>query len=869
MAYSKLFTQFLTALIGGLVALTGNKPNQLTALGQSVVPDSTLGASSSTITGGLTIRGLPSTRIDGGLTRGTQLFHSFSTFNVPAGGGVYFAPAGTITNVFARVTGHGPSNVAGTLGVLGNANLFLLNPNGWVFAPTARLDVPGSLIVTSGNYVRFDNNERFGVDSAGVTTPLLTVNTPVGLGFTGNSAVDGQMTINGVRAVRNTFGDLQNQSSGLIGASDRTLAFVGGTLNLDGAVISINGGRLELGAVGNLGSLSNLGGQSQEVALKPVGNRWTLDYQNVAAFRDITLTNETGIDVSGVVNNGEVQVQGRAIRLLEGSEIENNTIGSSQNNNTFVRGTELVEISGLSRNQAFLSALYAVILPGATGNGGNITIETKDFRLSNSANISVTNFIDIGERAGNSGNVTLRADTATIGSAGSIYDTGIFAGISRGGTGRGGSIRVEANQLNIIGNGILSTTTSGVGQAGDITLKVRDQINIVGDGTGSNRNGVFARVLDSSSGNGGNVLINTNNLTMADGMSINLSTNGVGNAGKLTVNAKNVTLSGTGTGLYANVGSSATGKGGNIEVNSQSTNLLNGATITTSDIAGRKGAGNIVVNAGWRLFLDNNATIKAESAAGAEGNINVTSTATILRHNSQITTNATRAATGGNINLDTGSLVLLENSVISANAVRGRGGNILITTQGIFTANNTRITASSELKGQDGLVRIFTPETLVQNSLVTINASLGEAQQTIAGSCLNRQAAGRNHSSFTVTGSGGIPRNPIDESAASRYGIVPATDLQGGQPITTAPAAPSKPPNPVGNKKPNIAPPIPFAPIAVTPPTHQPLIIQEAETLSIGADGRVLLGMFTETAGTTGTLSEPNLAKSSDLICDQ
>ncbi|MFO0002890.1 MAG: hypothetical protein ACK559_17340, partial [bacterium] len=93
----------------------------------------------------------------------------------------------------------------------------------------------------------------------------------MGLGFTGNSAVDGQMTINGVRAVRNTFGDLQNQSSGLIGASDRTLAFVGGTLNLDGAVISINGGRLELGAVGNLGSLSNLGGQSQEVALKPVG----------------------------------------------------------------------------------------------------------------------------------------------------------------------------------------------------------------------------------------------------------------------------------------------------------------------------------------------------------------------------------------------------------------------------------------------------------------------------------------------------------------------------------------------------------------------------------------------------------------------
>ncbi len=864
MAYSKLLIPLVRSLVGGLWALMGNIASQASAVAQSVVPDSTLGVNGSLVIPGLTIRGVPSSRIDGGLSQGTQLFHSFTTFNVPAGNGVYFAPAGTITNIFARVTGNSVSNVAGTLGVLGNANLFLLNPNGWVFAPTARLDVPGSLIVTTANYVRFDNNERFGVDSGKISTPLLTVHTPMGLGFGTLPAADGAIAINGVRATRNVFGDLLNQTSGLIGASDRTLAFVGGNLNLDGAVISINGGRLELGAVGRLGD------QAQEVALKLVGNRWVLDYQNISGFQDITLKNETGIDVSGMVNNGEAQVQGRAVRLLEGSEIENNTIGSSQNNNTVVRGTELVEINGLSQNQGFVSALYAVILPGATGNGGNITIETKDFQLINSANISVTNFIDVGEKAGNSGNVTLKADTVTIGSVGSLYATGIFAGISRGGTGRGGSITVDANQLNIIGNGILSTTTSGVGQAGDITLNVRDQIALVGDNTTTSRNGVFARVLDASTGNGGNVVINTNNLTIGDGMAIDISTDGVGNAGKLTINARTTTLSGSGTGLYANVGNLATGKGGSIEVNSQDTNLVDGATITASDAAGQKGAGNIVINANWRLFLDNNATIKSESAAGAEGNINLKTTATILRHNSQITTNATRFATGGNINLNTGSLVLLEDSAITANAVRGRGGNILITAQGVFATANTRITASSELKGQDGSVRIISPDTLVQSSLVPINANLGETQQIIAGSCLNRPSGGRV-GSFTVTGTGGIPRNPSDELFTSRYGVIAVTDLQGGQPLT---AAPSKPTNldPQGNKKPTIAPPPPFALIAATadaPSTlGQPLLIQEAETLNVTADGRVFLSLFTP-ASTTGNLREPNLPKSNDLICDR
>ncbi|WP_293084779.1 filamentous hemagglutinin N-terminal domain-containing protein [Moorena sp. SIO4A1] len=41
--------------------------------------------------------------------------------------------------MLSRVTGTNVSNILGTLGVLGNANLFLINPNGIVFGSNSRL----------------------------------------------------------------------------------------------------------------------------------------------------------------------------------------------------------------------------------------------------------------------------------------------------------------------------------------------------------------------------------------------------------------------------------------------------------------------------------------------------------------------------------------------------------------------------------------------------------------------------------------------------------------------------------------------------------------------------------------------------------
>ena len=102
-----------------------------------IQPDRTLGDESSIINSITELRSL----IEGGATRGSNLFHSFSDFNVGEGSQVYFANPEGIANIFSRVTGSNISEILGTLGVEGTANLFFLNPNGIVFGENAFVDV--------------------------------------------------------------------------------------------------------------------------------------------------------------------------------------------------------------------------------------------------------------------------------------------------------------------------------------------------------------------------------------------------------------------------------------------------------------------------------------------------------------------------------------------------------------------------------------------------------------------------------------------------------------------------------------------------------------------------------------------------------
>ncbi|MEM8640680.1 MAG: DUF4347 domain-containing protein [Cyanobacteria bacterium P01_G01_bin.54] len=94
--------------------------------------------------------------ITGGTQAGANLFHSFQQFGLQPNEIVDFLSNPEIQNVIGRVVGGDPSIIEGLIRLSGgNANLFLMNPAGWVFTAGASLDVPGSFGVTTANRMGF------------------------------------------------------------------------------------------------------------------------------------------------------------------------------------------------------------------------------------------------------------------------------------------------------------------------------------------------------------------------------------------------------------------------------------------------------------------------------------------------------------------------------------------------------------------------------------------------------------------------------------------------------------------------------------------------------------------------------------------
>ncbi len=208
-----------------------------------IIPDATLGAEKSRVTSNQEIHGINSTLIEGGAIRDSNLFHSFQEFNIDEGRGAYFSNPAAVQNIFSRVTGGNISKIFGTLGVLGNANLFFLNPNGILFGANASLDLQGSFLGSSGDRLFFENGWEFSA-SQPEAPPLLTINMPIGLGFLDNqrSKVEnaGNLTVGFGQGI--TLAGNQVSSTGSINAPGGRVELLGteSVALLENAIIDVS-----------------------------------------------------------------------------------------------------------------------------------------------------------------------------------------------------------------------------------------------------------------------------------------------------------------------------------------------------------------------------------------------------------------------------------------------------------------------------------------------------------------------------------------------------------------------------------------------------------------------------------------------------
>lgn len=724
--------------------------------------------------------------ITGNSVAGDNLFHSFSEFSIPEGVAVIFNDGGA-ANIFTRVSN--PTQASSILGNLvvgpGDANFFLINPAGITFGPNAELSLNGgSFVATTAERINFSDNEAFiaGTASEPVT---LTVSTPTGLQFGSNAAP----IVNQSQTVSNT--NTLGAPAGLFNPFS-TLALIGGELTLQAGNLTAPGGNIVLGSVS----------PGSEVGLSPTDQGFGFSYDAIAPYQNIQISDSL-IDVGGP-GGGQINLQSDAITLdnsgifgvtfgpFEGGDLNIHASQLALNNSaiqgiTFspVRGPDVnlridalsltngsvlsaetqgpgdsghLNVQGRHQTHASTVALNASGLgtevgAGATGQGGNVLIKTEILHLQNSAGIVANTF-----GPGNGGNLHITATAEfSLENASSLETianefwqdpsapSGV--GIFTADVGNAGNIWLTTDRLTVKdGSQIQATIFGNAGNGGHINVKATT-VTLAGESTNGQSSGILSQVEPGqttghlSNSQGGNILLEAQQLSLSDSAVMSATAIGAGTAGNITLrdlDLLEITGSDTRTsGLFV-IGQGA-GQAGEIEVTADHIRLVSRAQITASTATTDGG----------------NVTLR-----GVE-NI-------ILRDTSRISARAGNGGSGGNIFIETPFLIAMpgEDSDIIATAVNGPGGNIQITASSILgllegraiAANNTNDIDASSQFGTDGTVIINRSEAEPDQGLTNLPQGLADLANQVDESCGTSvtSIAGK----FTITGRGGLPPTP-------------------------------------------------------------------------------------------------------------
>jgi filamentous hemagglutinin family protein len=775
--------------------------------------------------------------ITGGTAFTRNLFHSFSQFSVSEGGVALFEHASSIENLFVRVTGSSISNINGTLQTRlsnspsqqGSANLFLLNPNGIVFGASAKLNLGGSFIASTADSIRFADGKEFSARQP--ESPLLTIGVPIGLQIGQNP------------------GKILNQASpfpGLKVPNGKNIALIGGDIEFIGGNLSSGSGKIEVAAIGQNGIIST------------DLSRFIFDYSNSPNLRDIRLTAASKIQSSG--NTIGMNLRGRII-AFEGSTLSALvTLPTSDRNSITVIATDTFKLTGASRivsttgTQAgasilvqarnlqmaagsniftttqgagkggnitinvdteiladgYSSGFYTNSIGTAQGGTGNIIATSNALTLSNGAQI---NSITDTNTSGKSGNIAIAVDKIKITGAAEVPSVRpSVISTETNGTGNAGNLAIVTDQLQVLSGGQIITTTNRVGNAGQLTIQAKD-IQVAGVAQSSsgkfltkkNPDGSSVRLSSSitantepkSTGQGANVDITTDRLTVRDGAVIQSATFGSGDAGNINIAAQqSILLQGVAPNPQDPFPSSiiafsggipnrnvlsipdATGKGGNITIATPKLTLTDGAIIALGSLnatAQAKGAGDRLKITADVISL-NNAELNAQTNAGNGGTFDLTANQLLfLRNGSKIITQAgglNQDGNAGNISITSPLIVARksENSDINANASKGNGGNIFITAKSIVgleirprLTEFSDITASSD-RGVQGTITLNSPKIDPDRGTLSLPIVPNDPSNRIDQTCSPNSSVA---SQFTVSGNGGLPAIPQTDRSLS------------------------------------------------------------------------------------------------------
>ncbi|MCP4108160.1 MAG: filamentous hemagglutinin N-terminal domain-containing protein [Desulfobacteraceae bacterium] len=736
-------------------------------------------------TAGMTLTGDFEISAEHGRTAGTNLFHSFSTFNINTNETATFTGPDTIRNVISRVTGGSISQIdGGLLSEIPGANIYLLNPAGIMFGENAYLDITGSFHASTADYLAMENGEKFytGLSHESV----LSVSEPESFGFLDDSV--GSISVTGgcelmaentislvggnidiieesgltapgrinlasvasaceVTPTDSGFADLENAKRGRITISDRS--FINTSWDGSGHVF-ILGGELFMmneSTIETMSEWKEQGGKTLiDVESLKMSNSSIMsgnysysdspETENkggdliIRASESVELSDGSNIETKAEgeeadpnCHAGTIEIHTENVSLTGGSQIESGSLDAGKGGDVFIYAKENVE---------FLDSKI-VSDTNSSKDAGNITIEAKNISFMNGSGPGSQTYGD-----GKGGKITLTAsDTLTLsGTNEEGYASSITSYSYGEDSGNAGDVLINAKEISCEEGGLIKAGTEGTGKGGNITIIATGKIELNGvNPHGENEMGFSSGIASRSEGQeqepgkAGNITIEAQTLSVTDQAIITNSTSGSGDAGDITLKADTLKLDTDASISSASESADQGGNAGTIDITAEdSVTLKNDSSVTTAT-SGKGEAGTIEIKAA-SLTLDTGSEISSESGAetrgGDAGTIGISvSDSVILSGNSFITTQA-KDGGKGQVTINAGNQLYLENSGITTSILGGGedAGNISAE-QKILILNNGRIIAQA-YEGRGGNIHIVAnPMVQSYDSIVDASSKLG------------------------------------------------------------------------------------------------------------------------------------------------
>ncbi|NJK62024.1 MAG: filamentous hemagglutinin N-terminal domain-containing protein [Synechococcaceae cyanobacterium SM2_3_1] len=272
---------------------------------------------------------------------------------------------------------------------------------------------------------------------------------------------------------------------------------------------------------------------------------------------------------------GNVRVTTTDLSIINGGQIASSTFGPGSTGAVQINASESILIQGVTEGAPDLGSLLGTNSLGvfAAGNAGPTTLSTKKLR---------------------------------------VLDGGIIS-TSTQAAGSGGPLKITASEfIEIRGRAPAASSPSSVGASSAPAAR-----EFLPDPS--------LDPLDFLTGDSGTVEITTPQLIVNDGAELSAANQGTGNAGRLRIDAAQIKID-----TDARISTeTASGEGGDIQVNSQGLTLRNGGSLTTS-AGGSGNGGDIEINSPLIVAIPSeNSDIRASALEGSGGNIRITSEAVV------------------------------------------------------------------------------------------------------------------------------------------------------------------------------------------------------------------------------------------------